>query len=189
MTPETEDTRLHRYARKHCGQGGQRPEDGKRKPGKLAALVLVIVIVPGCGPSNDEATKLNAIATPQPTPTPQPSPGWSLLPIVTTTDKDWAIHLATRTPRPSEAATEAPSEGGTPTQVPLASPDSSLVTRHSSLPLPLPHTIDWWDGTVIDSHMRTIDLGFRDDHIVVWRVKPTPTPAPPPPEATVEITP
>lgn len=45
------------------------------------------------------------------------------------------------------------------------------------------HTIQWANGPVLDQSLRVIELGFRDDHIVVWRVQPTPTPAPPPPEA------
>lgn len=58
--------------------------------------------------------------------------------------------------------------------------------KPSPTPSPTPRRIDWANATVQDQALRTVELGLRDDHIVVWRVPvmATPTPAPPPPEAT-----
>lgn len=71
----------------------------------------------------------------------------------------------------------------------LAALISEIGTTKSAI-APTPSTtakrIDWVNATVQDNTLRTLELGLREDHIVVWRVQavPTPTPAPLPPEAT-----
>jgi hypothetical protein len=48
------------------------------------------------------------------------------------------------------------------------------------------HQIEWANGgPLVDRAIRFIELGFRDDHIVVWRLQPPePTPTPPPEQTT-----